>query len=67
MKRNPMGHDAQLEAVLRALCIVTHVHTTPAEAAYGVNPRLQRKLAWAQDIVRQVAEQPIPAIEGSDD
>jgi len=67
MKHGPMDWDAQLDAVLRALCIVTHAHTSPQEADYALDVRFQRRLAWAKDIVRQVAERPLPAIENHDD
>lgn len=59
--------SGELDAVLRALCIVTHAHTSPQGADYALDTRLQRKLAWAKDIVRQVAEHPLPAIENRDD
>ena len=53
-------------AVVRALCIILHQQhsLTDADAPFSAIVKEQLKLGWARDIVRQVANQPMPMFEG---
>ena len=50
----------EMELAIRALCIVAHAEHNPEWA--GWHPH-DKRLKWARNIVRQVAEQPMDKID----
>lgn len=50
----------EIELAIRALCIVAHAEHNPEWA--GWHPH-DKRLKWARNIVRQVAEQPMGKID----
>lgn len=48
-------------AIIRALCILAHAEHNPLWADWHPH---DKRLKWALDIVRQVAEQPMGKIDG---
>ena len=53
-------------SVVTALCIILHQqHAAPnPDAPFSEVVKNQMKLGWARDIVRQVANRPMPMFEG---
>ena len=47
------------ESIVTALCIASYANRDPEWANWH-----SRRVRWAEDIVRQIAERPMPAIDG---